>query len=102
MGWGEANDLHFNVGDLRMQADAVRQIREDLESSQRQLTENLNLLKTEWVSDASKKFFSIYDTSWVSQIRKYCSMLHDLEMALRDAAARYEPLESEYNHLTLG
>lgn len=102
MGWGETNDLHFNVGELRAQADAVSRIREDLESSQTRLTENLNLLRTEWVSDASKKFFSMYDTSWVKKIDKYCSMLYDLEDALRCAAAQYEPLESEYNHITLG
>ena len=90
------NELQFNVDDLQSQAEKIRSISDNLNDAKIRLSENLDLLRSDWVSSASDTFFSMYDTTWVTHIDQYCQWLNELSDALRYAASQYEPLVDEH------
>ena len=96
-----ANKLHYNVEEMRAQANKITQIKTDLKKSKDSLTTNLDLLRTEWVSDSATKFFSEYDSSWVQYIDKYCAMLEEVARELNWSANQYEQLTTDFGNVKL-
>ncbi len=94
-----ANTLRFNLDNLQGQAEKIRSISDDLNNAKVRLSDNLELLRSNWVSDASEAFFSTYDTTWVTYIDQYCQWLNELSDILLDVASQYEPLVDEYNSI---
>lgn len=96
-----SNKLEYNVDDLRKQAEAMGRIADDLEQSHEDLKNNLDRLRGEWVSTASTKFFSTIDSDWETAVRRYVKLLRELQRELNAAAKAYEPLEDDYNGISL-
>lgn len=97
-----ADRLQFNVDDLTDQATALRDIASDLEDAGEKLSDNLDGLRSKWVSDASTKFFSSIDGDWKTAVAHYVELLRELADQLESAARTYEPLEDDYRRISLG
>lgn len=97
-----ADKLGYDVSDLRNQATAIDSVADNLQSSKESLVSHLATLRGDWVSTASTRFFEKIDTDWDVAIDEYVSMLRDLSSALSEAADKYDPLEDEYQRISLG
>lgn len=97
-----AGRLQFNVDDLTGEAKKIAEIASSLDSCREKLSENLDSLEGEWVSDAATKFFESIDDDWKTAVVHYVEMLNELAAQLRFAASTYSPLEDDYNNIKLG
>lgn len=95
------DDLHYNVAEMRTQANKITQIKTDLAKAKDSLTTNLDLLRTEWVSDSATKFFSEYDSSWVQYVDKYIVMLDEVATELNWSADQYDRLTQDFANVKL-
>ena len=84
------------------EAKKIAEIASSLDSCREKLSENLDSLEGEWVSDAATKFFESIDDDWKTAVVHYVEMLNELAAQLRFAASTYSPLEDDYNNIKLG
>ena len=96
-----ASNLRFDLNALQNQAEKIQSVSDDLNDAKTRLSNNLETLRSDWVSSASDAFFSTYDTAWITQIEQYCQWLNELSETLSYAASQYEPLEDEYRRIEL-
>ncbi|WP_455136782.1 WXG100 family type VII secretion target [Thermophilibacter sp.] len=96
-----ADRLQYNVDDLRAQAKKMREIARNLEEASDNLSSQLDVLKRDWVSDASTKFFNSIDGDWKTAVAHYVELLRELAKQLTFAANTYEPLVDEYRSISL-
>lgn len=65
------NELSFDLDNLRKIRDQAAQNRDETNRQKIQVLESINSLKGSWKTPAGKKFFTNFDTDWVTAVDNY-------------------------------
>ena len=95
------NTLEFDIDKLNNMKTTCTTLSKEIEDSKKALFDDLEMLKSNWQTDAGKKFFEELDTNWVSHVEKYKQVAEEIEKLLDVAIKEYSTLVEEAKAIKL-
>lgn len=93
------NDLCFDTDVFSTVATNLRNDATELETILTDLTEAVEVLKEDWKSKASNKFFELVSDEWASDLGRYADLVDTLASILESAVTTYNDLETAATQL---
>lgn len=94
-------NIEVNLEDLKSAKLAVDKLINTLNEDNRLLNASLNQLKSDWKTDAGKKFFENHKDTWTAYVDKYVKKLNGVSDMLDKAIKQYDKLDNEVTNLSV-
>lgn len=92
-------DVKYNLEKLKDAKKRFGILKDNLNSLNSDLTEQLQNLQTEWNTPAGKKFFENKQADWSADVTRYTTMLQGVADLLQAAIDEYELIDDEADKL---
>ena len=87
------SDLKFDTAAFIKAANAYVELADNMEALKRELEDDIrHLVRTEWVSPASRAFMDQYQELWAKNVMEYVTFLRYLNTLMRSAGTEYDAL----------
>lgn len=94
-------DITYDLDDLETAKKAINNLKTELDTCNANLDANLTSLKTDWVTNAGKKFFEEHKDNWSEFVEKYVKKLNGLEDMLNAVIKQYNQINDEVDKINI-
>ena len=87
--------LKFDLAEIRKMRKKIQDTASDLATFKSTLLHELDVLKSQWVTPAGKKFTKDVKTDWGPQVDQYITIMNAVDQLLEVAENNYSAVEQE-------
>ena len=88
------SSLKFDLDEIRKMRTKIQNTSLDLANFKTTLLHEIDVLKTQWVTPAGKKFTQEVKTDWSPQVDQYITILNAVDQLLQVAENNYREVEN--------
>ena len=100
MAWGDPTTLEFDVEKISSMRTKLQDTARELGEFKTTLLQELELLKSEWRTEAGRKFAADFNTDWAKQVEKYITIIEAVDELLAVAETDYKAVEEKANSIS--
>jgi WXG100 family type VII secretion target len=94
-------DISYDINELEKAKKAISKLKTELDTCDAQLDNNLTSLKSDWKTNAGKKFFNEHKNNWSTFVKKYVKKLDGLEKMLNAVITQYNQINDEVGKINI-
>lgn len=91
------DNLKFDIEQFQIMSSKLRNLAEDLEVLEKDLSGEMDVLREGWETPAGRKFFEQQNTEWSAQVKSYIRTIETLKDMIDYAIEEYSIVEQAVN-----
>lgn len=95
MAWGDPTSLKFDLDAISSMRRKLQETAKELSNYKVTLSKEVETLKSNWKTQAGRKFTQNFDTDWSKQVDKYIRVINAVDELLEAAETDYKAVEEK-------